>query len=224
VYRVVDCKPHYKHALPECLKAYQSHIFDDVASFEKYRKLFAMFKKYRALLLPGKLSDVEFRVIDTVHTLDWFLEAQNNVIDLNPCYERFECCGDLGEPSNPWDNDESDDPDDNLVLAQLAMPLVPAVPVAKRKGEAYEAFMSEYTSVCQTVDKVDDDVREMFGQHFANLRQELLQRLGQKRKNNDVSSTTDGIASCTLALTKKTRLDCHRGQEKERDNRLLKNG
>jgi hypothetical protein len=147
--------------------------------------------------LPGKLSDVEFRVIDTVHTLDWFLEAQNNVIDLNPCYERFECCGDLGEPSNPWDNDESDNPDDNLVLVQLAMPLVPAVPVAKRKGEAYGAFMSEYTSVCQTVDKVDDDVREMFGQHFANLRQELLQRLGQKRQNNEVSSTTDGIASCT---------------------------
>ena len=54
--------------------------------------------------------------------------------------------------------------------------------------------MSEYTSICQAVDKVDDDVREMFGRHFANLRQELLRRLGQKSKINDVS-TTDGIAS-----------------------------
>jgi hypothetical protein len=42
--------------------------------------------------------------------------------------------------------------------------------------------MSEYTSVCQAVDKVDDDVREMFGRHFANLRQELLRSLGQKIK------------------------------------------
>jgi hypothetical protein len=81
-----------------------------------------MFKKYRALLLPGILSAVEFCVIDTVHTLDWFLEAQNNVIDLNPRDELFECRGDLDEPSNPWDNDESDDPDDNLVLAQLTVP------------------------------------------------------------------------------------------------------
>ena len=93
-----------------------------------------------------------------------------NVIDLNPGYEQFECLGNLCELSNPWDNDESDDRDDNLVLAQLATPLSPAVPVAKRKGEAYEAFMSECTSVCQAVDKVDD-LREMFGRHFANLRQ-----------------------------------------------------
>jgi hypothetical protein len=50
VYRVVDWKPHYNHAFPECLKAYQSHIFDDDASFQKCRKLTAMFKKASIVL------------------------------------------------------------------------------------------------------------------------------------------------------------------------------
>ena len=57
----------------------------------------------------------------------------------------------------------------NHFLIRLCLPTFAA-------GTLYaETIMSEYTSVCQAVDKVDDDdVREMFGWHFANLRQELL--------------------------------------------------
>jgi hypothetical protein len=69
--------------------------------------------------------------IDTVNTLDWFVQAGDNLIDVNPRYEKFECRGDLDVCVNPWEDDDYDDPD-----ALLATPLVPAVPVAKRKGEA----------------------------------------------------------------------------------------
>jgi hypothetical protein len=198
VYRVVDWKPHYNHAFPECLKAYQSHIFGDDVSFQKCCKLTAMFKKFRALLLPGKLSSVGFRPIDTVNTLDWFLQAGDNLIDVNPRYEQFKCRGDLDVCVNPWEDDDYDDPD-----ALLATPLVPAVPVAKRKGEAYETFMSEYTSVCQVVGKVDDDVREIVGRHFGNMRKELLQRLDQKSKNHVIKN---GVASLPSLETAPKRL------------------
>jgi hypothetical protein len=94
--------------------------------------------------------------------------------------------------ANPWEDDDSDVPDDNLVLAQLATLLVPAVPVVEMKGEAYKAFMGEYTSVCQAVDQVHNHVRQIVGHHFANLRTELLQRLDQKSIN---SISTNGISS-----------------------------
>jgi hypothetical protein len=52
--------------------------------------------------------------------------------------------------------------------------------------------MSEYTSVCQVVGKVDDDVREIVGRHFGYMRKELLQRHDQNSKNHVI---TNGVAS-----------------------------
>jgi hypothetical protein len=63
--------------------------------------------------------------------------------------------------------------------------------------------MSEYTSVCQVVGKVDDDVREIVGRHFGNMRKEQLQRLDQKSKNHVI---TNGVASFPSLETAPMRL------------------
>jgi hypothetical protein len=134
-YKVLDWKPNYKHVFPECLKAYQSHLFDNAVSFAKCRELTALFKKHQALVLPGTLSTVVLRNDVTKNNLEWFIDAQCRLIDMN----NFE---DTREVDFDADFGERDDEEDyeKLTLSQLIA--TPSVPPLIRKGEAFEAFRS----------------------------------------------------------------------------------
>jgi hypothetical protein len=166
-YKVLDWKPNYKHVFPECLKAYQSHLFDDAVSFAKCRELTALFKKHQALVLPGTLSTVVLRNDVTKNNLEWFIDAQCRLIDMN----NFE---DTREVDFDADFGERDDEEDyeKLTLSQLIA--TPSVPPLIRKGEAFEAFRSLYGDVCNHVHKVDEGIRKLFDEHFGALRRDIL--------------------------------------------------
>jgi hypothetical protein len=197
LYKVLDWKPNYKHVFPECLKAYQSHLFDNAVSFAKCRELTALFKKHQALVLPGTLSTLVLRNDVTKNNLEWFIDAQCRLIDMN----NFE---DTREVDFDADFGERDDEEDyeKLTLSQLIA--TPSVPPLIRKGEAFEAFRSLYGDVCNHVHKVDEGIRKLFDEHFGALRRDILRYQKKTATTNMVgASSFPGIETAPKRVRKR---------------------
>lgn len=186
LFRVLDWKPSYKLVFPECLKAYQTYIINDTDSFKKCRDLTALFKKHKSLVLPGTLDSILLNSMGAINTLAWFEDAQNRIIDVNDENEvnSNEVLDNIG-----GNFEIDDDEDSNIPISHLVA--TPVVPPVKKNGEAFTAYLSQYSDVCNFVERVDDDMDRIFEKHLSSLRSEILRHQSKSKE----ATPNDSLAS-----------------------------
>ena len=95
-----------------------------------------------------------------INTLAWFEDAQNRIIDVNDENEvnSNEVLDNIG-----GNFEIDDDEDSNIPISHLVA--TPVVPPVKKNGEAFTAYLSQYSDVCNFVERVDDDMDRIFEKH-----------------------------------------------------------
>jgi hypothetical protein len=175
IYAVIGIEPSIDHVFPECLKAYETCMFNHDHFTRKCEERTELLLTSGCVVVEGTIDQYcNSQECRGEKILEWYLEAKESVIDVN------QNCAVLSV-SNYNRNDDSSDGED-VILNDL----VPRR--TKSEVNAYGHYIKQFTDLCNLVSVTDEEMDKIFDEGFHSIRSKILQYQNQLKDRNKDST------------------------------------